>query len=174
MATESLAVQAEPRQAGTKNDARRERRKGRLPAVLYGAKKEPVTISVDPKQISRVLHSESGHNTVFDLSVDGEQTKAMIVDWQYEPIKGALLHIDFKRIAMDQVLHVRVPIILKGEAAGVKQQGGILDQVTREVEVACLPGDIPAAIEADVTELVFGKVLRVSDLPHDGKIKFLA
>jgi large subunit ribosomal protein L25 len=110
---------------------------------------------------------------VFDLSVDGEQTKAMIVDWQYEPIKGALLHIDLKRIAMDQVLQVRVPVVLKGEAAGVKQQGGILDQVTREVEIECLPGDIPSAIEADVTELVFGKVLRVSDLPHGGKVKFL-
>jgi large subunit ribosomal protein L25 len=173
MENETLTVSAEPRQAGTKNDARRERRKGRLPGVLYGAKKEPVTISVDPKQIARVLHSESGHNTVFDLSVDGEQAKAMIVDWQYEPIRGALLHIDLKRIAMDQVLHVRVPVSLKGEAAGVKQQGGILDQVTREVEIECLPGDIPTGIEADISELVFGKVLRVSDLPHDGKIKFL-
>lgn len=170
---EALTVKAEPRTSGGKNDARRERRKGRLPGVLYGAKKEPVTISVDPKHIARVLHSQSGHNTVFDLSVDGEQTKAMIVDWQYEPIKGALLHIDLKRIAMDQVLQVRVPIVLKGEAAGVKQQGGILDQVTREVEIECLPGDIPTSLEADVTELVFGKVLRVSDLPHSGKIKFL-
>src|SRR5438105_13974205 len=97
----------------------------------------------------------------------------MIVDWQYEPIKGALLHIDLKRIAMDQVLRVMVPVHLTGEAAGVKQQGGILDQVTREVEVECLPTDIPNAIEADVSELVFGKVLRVSDLPHAGKLKFL-
>ena len=173
MANEALTIQAEPRQASTKNEARRERRKGRLPGVLYGAKKEPRTISVDPKQIARVLHSQSGHNTVFDLRVDGEQTKAMIVDWQYEPIKGALLHIDLKRIAMDQVLHVRIPIALKGEAAGVKQQGGILDQVTREVEIECLPSDIPSAIEADVSELVVGKVLRVSDLPHSDKIKYL-
>ena len=173
MANESLTVSAESRQANGKNVARRERSKGRLLGVLYGARKEPVAISVDPRQIARVLHSDSGHNTVFDLSVNGEQTKAMIVDWQYEPIKGALLHIDLKRIAMDQVLHVRVPIVLKGEAAGVKQQGGILDQVTREVEVECLPSDIPSSIEADVSELVFGKVLRVSDLPHAGKIKFL-
>ena len=173
MANEALLVKAEPRQANGKNVARRDRRKGRLPGVLYGARKEPVTISVDPKEIARVIHSASGYNTVFDLAVDGEQTKAMIVDWQYEPIKGALLHIDLKRIAMDQVLHVRVPIALKGEAAGVKQQGGILDQVTREVEIECLPGDIPSAIEADVSELVFGKVLRVSDLPHGGRFKFL-
>ena len=93
----------------------------------------------------------------------------MIVDWQYEPIKGALLHIDLKRIAMDKKLTVEVPIMMKGEPAGVKQQGGILEQVLREVEVECLPGDIPAAIEADVSELVFGKVLRVADLPKSDK-----
>ncbi|MBV8205910.1 MAG: 50S ribosomal protein L25 [Acidobacteria bacterium] len=173
MANENLSVQAVPRQPNGKNEARRERQKGRLPGVLYGASKQPVTISLDPRQIARVLHSESGHNTVFDLAVDGEQTKAMIVDWQYEPIKGALLHIDLQRIAMDQVLHVRVPVVLKGEAAGVKQQGGILDQVTREIEIECLPADIPSAIEADISELVFGKVLRVSDLAHHEKIRFL-
>ena len=88
----------------------------------------------------------------------------MIVDWQYEPIKGSLLHIDLKRIAMDQRLKVAVPIVLKGEAAGVKQQGGILEQIFREVEVECLPSDIPSSIEVDVSELVFGTVLRVSDL----------
>jgi large subunit ribosomal protein L25 len=97
----------------------------------------------------------------------------MIVDWQYEPIKGALLHIDLKRIAMDQQLKVNVPILLKGEAAGVKQQGGILEQVLREVEIECLPGDIPSSIEADVTELVFGKVLRVSDLPKSNKFELI-
>jgi large subunit ribosomal protein L25 len=123
--------------------------------------------------VSRILHSATGHNTIFDLTLDGERTKAMIVDWQYEPIKGSLLHIDLKRIAMDQKLRVNVPITLKGEAAGVKQQGGILEQVLREVEVECLPGDIPSSIEADVTELVFGKVLRVSDLPQSDKLKFL-
>jgi large subunit ribosomal protein L25 len=171
--TESLTIQAEPRQAENKNAARRVRAQGRVPAILYGAKKETISISVDPKQISRVLTSESGHNTVFDLKVGSEQSKAMIVDWQYEPIKGALLHIDLKRIAMDQTLRVKVPIHLNGEPEGVKTQGGILDQVTREVEIECLPTDIPNAIEADVTDLVFGKVLRVSDLPHAGKWKFI-
>ena len=97
----------------------------------------------------------------------------MIVDWQYEPIKGALLHIDLKRIAMDERLKVSVPIMLKGEAAGVKQQGGILEQVLREVEVECLPGDIPSQVEVDVSELVFGKLLRVGDLLHSGKVRFL-
>ena len=97
----------------------------------------------------------------------------MIVDWQYEPLKGKLLHIDVKRIAMDKKLAVLVPIMLKGEAAGVKQQGGILEQMLREVEVECLPTDIPSHIDADVSELVFGKVLRVADLPHSDKVKFL-
>jgi large subunit ribosomal protein L25 len=97
----------------------------------------------------------------------------MIVDWQYEPIKGTLLHIDLKRIALDKVLTVSVPIFLVGEAAGVKQEGGILEQMLREVEVECLPGDIPSHIDADVSQLTFGKVLRVSDLPHSDKLKFM-
>jgi large subunit ribosomal protein L25 len=172
MATAEM-VKGEARQAGTKGDARRARKAGKVPAVLYGAKKEPVSLSVDPKSISKILRSATGHNTIFDLDVNGEKTKAMIVDWQYEPIKGALLHIDLKRIAMDKAIRVSVPIHIKGEAAGVKQEGGILDIVIREVEVECLPTDIPPFIDADVSELVFGKVLRVSDLPHGGKLKFV-
>lgn len=172
--TESNVLEAQPRQVGTKNDARRVRRAGKIPAVLYGAGKNALPLTVDPRQVSRILHSAAGHNAIFDLTLDGgERTKAMIVDWQYEPIKGALLHIDLKRIAMDQKLTVMVPIVLQGEAAGVKQQGGILEQVLREVEIECLPTDIPSEIDADVTDLVFGKVLRVADLPHDPKLKFL-
>jgi large subunit ribosomal protein L25 len=172
-ATSGNVLEAQSRTPGNKNTARRLRRQGKVPAVLYGAGKDAVSLAVDPKQVTRILHSESGHNTIFDLSLGGENTKAMIVDWQYEPIKGSLLHIDLKRIAMDKKLRVSVPVVLKGEAAGVKQQGGILEQIVREVEVECLPGDIPSSIEADVTELVFGKVLRVSELPHSDKLKFL-
>ena len=171
--TETNVLDAQPRAAGNKNEARRVRRGGKIPAVVYGAGKNAVSVSVDPRQVSRILHSASGHNTIFDLAVDGERTKAMIVAWQYEPIKGSLLHIDLKRIAMDQKLTVMVPIVLKGEAVGVKQQGGILEQVTREVEIECLPSDIPSQIDADVSELVFGKVMRVSDLPHSEKLRFL-
>src|SRR5580658_6233548 len=156
-ATENTVLEAQARVPGTKNDARRVRVGGKVPAVLYGAGKDAVPVSLDPRQVSRILHSQTGYNTIFDLALDGgERTKAMIVDWQYEPIKGSLLHIDLKRIAMDKTLTVNVPIVLKGEAA-----------------VECLPGDIPAFIEADVSELVFGKVLRVSDLPHGDKLKFL-
>jgi len=170
---ELVETQPRPEQARTKNAARRVRASGRIPAIVYGAKKESVAVTVDPKQIGRILHSDSGHNTVFDLKVGNEQTKAMIVDWQYEPIKGSLMHIDLKRIAMDQTLRVSVPVQLTGTAEGVKTQGGILEQMLREVEIECLPSDIPDHIELDVTALVFGQVLRVSDLPHSGKIKFV-
>ena len=174
MALMETLVEAKPRQAQGKNAARRVRKAGSVPAVVYGAGKDAVSVAVDPKQISRILHSGAGHNSIFDLQLDGEKTKAMIVDWQYEPIKGSLLHIDLKRIAMDQRLTVEVPIHLKGEAYGVKTEGGILEQVLREVEIECLPADIPDEIALDITELKFGQVLRVKDLPHgEGKLTFL-
>jgi large subunit ribosomal protein L25 len=168
-------VEARPRAESSrgKNEARRVRAGGRIPAVVYGAKQPSLAITVDPKQIAKILLSESGHNTIFDLQLNGQQAKVMIVDWQYDPLKGKLLHIDLKRIAMDQRIQVQVPIHLVGEAAGVKQQGGILDQVLREVEIECLPGDIPSHIDVDVTSLVFGTVMRVADLPHTGSLTFL-
>jgi|SRR5215469_6076495 len=172
-ALETNVLEGRPRTPGTKNDARRVRREGKIPAVVYGAGKESLSISVDPRVVTRILNSETGHNTIFDLTLDGEKTKAMIVDWQYEPIKGRILHIDLKRIALDKVLTVSVPIELTGEAEGVKTQGGILEQMLREVEIECLPADIPSHIDVDVSHLTFGKVLRVSDLPHVDKIKFL-
>jgi len=174
---EQNVLEANPREPGTKNHARRVRREGKIPAVVYGAGKDAQPVSVDPRHVLRILRSDSGHNTIFDLAVSdgngGERTKAMIVDWQYEPIKGALLHIDLKRIAMDKTLVVKVPIVLQGESVGVKQQGGILEQLLRELEIECLPGDIPSAIEADVSGLVFGRVMRVSDLVPGDRLKFL-
>ncbi|HTV06986.1 MAG TPA: 50S ribosomal protein L25 [Acidobacteriaceae bacterium] len=173
-------VSATPREGKfNKNAARRVRAKGRIPAVVYGAAEPAVAIEVDPKQIQKILHSDAGHNSIFDLEISGlkvsggAKTKAMIVDWQYEPLKGSLLHIDLKRIALDKPIRVEVPIQLVGTAVGVKTQGGILDQVLREIEIECLPGDIPGHIDVDVTELAFGTVLRVADLPHSDKLKFL-
>jgi len=172
-ATADKNVEAKPRKSGTKNDARRVRRSGMIPAVVYGAGQNSQAIAVDPKQMRRILNSESGHNSIFDLNLDGQSAKVMIVDWQYEPIKGALLHVDLKRIAMDKMLRVSVPIMLKGEAPGVKVQGGILEQLLREVEIECLPGDIPGHIDADVSNLMFGQVIRISDLPHARQLKFI-
>jgi large subunit ribosomal protein L25 len=170
---EQNVLEAKPRDAGTKNHARQVRREGKIPAVVYGAGKNAIPVSVDPRHVLRILRSDSGHNTIFDLTLDGERTKAMIVDWQYEPIKGNLLHIDLKRIAMDKTLRVSVPIVLQGVAEGVKTEGGILEHILREVEIECLPGDIPGHIDVDISHLTFGKVLRVSELPHSAKIKYL-
>jgi large subunit ribosomal protein L25 len=167
-------VNAVPREGKfNKNAARRVRAKGKVPAVVYGAAEPAVAVEVDPKQIQKILHSETGYNSIFDLDVSGNKAKVMIVDWQYEPIKGKLIHIDFKRIALDKPVKVEVPVQLTGVPVGVKTQGGILDQMLREVELECLPGDIPAHIELDVSELAFGVVLRVSDLPHAGKLRFI-
>jgi large subunit ribosomal protein L25 len=157
-----------------KNAARRVRVAGKIPGVIYGAKEPSIAVELDPKQILRILHSGSGHNTIFDVDVKGSaRVKAMIVDWQYEPIKGSLLHIDLKRIAMDKAMVVEVPILLEGTPVGVKNEGGVLEQVLREVEIECLPADIPAHITFDVTGLKVNDVVRVSDLPHAGKLRFL-
>src|ERR1700690_1439131 len=172
---EQNTLEAQPREAGSKNHARRVRQGGKIPGVLYGAGKDSLSVTVDPRHVSRILNSETGHNTIFDLALNGgEKAKAMIVDWQYEPIKGHLLHIDLKRIAMDKALRVNVPIVLQGVPIGVKTEGGILEQMLREVEIECLPGDIPSHIDVDVSELTFGKVLRVADLPHNEKLKFIS
>jgi len=173
MATTEL-VQAATREGKfNKNAARRVRAAGKIPAVIYGAKEPSVAIELDPKQMLRILHSASGHNTIFDVEVGSARAKAMIVDWQYEPIKGSLLHIDLKRIAMDETMVVEVPIHLEGIPFGVKTEGGLLDQVLREVEIECLPADIPPHISLDVTGMKLHDVVRVSDLPHGGKFKFI-
>ena len=176
MATTPIeAVVATPREGRfNKNAARRVRVSGKIPAVVYGAGQDAVAVTVDPKVITKILHSDSGHNTIFDLSVVGSTVvKAMIVDWQHEPIKGSLLHIDLKRIAMDKMMRVSVPIQLVGTPVGVKAQGGILEHVLREVEIECLPNDIPSHLDVDVAGLELHGVIHVSDLPHSGSIRFL-
>jgi large subunit ribosomal protein L25 len=169
------AVVATPR-TGTfnKSHARRVRVQGLIPAVVYGAGKESVAVTVDPKVITKILYSDSGHNTIFDLTIEGAGvTKAMIVDWQNEPIKGKLLHIDLKRIAMDKAMRVSVPVQLVGVATGVKNSGGILSQVLHEVEIECLPADIPSHIDVDITNLEINGSIHILDLPHSDKITYL-
>jgi len=168
-------VVAKPREGKfNKNAARRVRAAGKIPAVLYGSGLDPVAVEVDPKHISKILFSETGHNTIFDVEIPGKSTaKVMIVDWQREPIKDQLIHIDLKRIALDKVLRVKVRVKLLGIPVGVKTEGGILDQVLRQVEIECLPADIPSHIDVDVSELAMFQVVRVSGLPHSDKIKYL-
>ena len=174
MAQKFDAVVATPRTGKfNKNHARRVRVEGKIPAVVYGAG-ESVAVTVDPRVVTKILHSESGHNTIFDLNVEGAAlVKAMIVDWQHEPIKGKLLHIDFKRIAMDKAMRVSVPVQLTGTPVGVKTAGGVLDQILREVEIECLPADIPDHIDVDVSNLEMYGAIHISDLPHSGSIKFI-
>jgi large subunit ribosomal protein L25 len=166
-------VIAKPREGKfNKNAARRVRVAGKIPAVIYGAGLESIAIELDPKQILRILHSESGHNTIFDVDITGgAKAKAMIVDWQYEPIRDTLLHIDLKRIALDKTMKVSVPVRLIGVPSGVKNEGGMLDQVLREVEIECLPGEIPSHIDVDVTGLALFGSIHVSDLPRSGDSK---
>ena len=170
------AVSATPR-TGTfnKNHARRVRVQGLIPAVVYGAGQPSIAITVDPKVITKILYSESGHNSIFDLNVEGSAPgKVMIVDWQHEPIKGKLLHVDLKRIAMNVEMRVSVPVQLTGVPNGVRVGGGVLTQVLHEVEIECLPNDIPSHIDVDVAGLELNDGVHVKDLPHAGNLKFLS
>ncbi|MBI1949948.1 MAG: 50S ribosomal protein L25 [Acidobacteria bacterium] len=158
-----------------KNASRRLRGEGQIPAIVYGARKEPVPIVVDPKKILEIIHSESGVNTIFQLSLAEKETRrhVMIKEYQVDPVKGSLIHADFVRIQMDEVIEVDVPVQVTGEAAGVKLDGGILEHVTRQVRVSCLPGDIPEHITIEVTPLKIGDALRVSDLPKSDRYRIL-
>ena len=172
--SQAYTVEADPREDFGKNAARRLRRSGRIPGIVYGGGGPVIPVAVDPDRIRRILHSESGHNAIFTLEVKGKApARAMIRDWQSEPVRGDLLHVDLVRIALDTKLKVKVPIHITGEAQGVKVQGGILEFILREVELECLPDDIPETIRVDVTPLTIGQNLRVADLPLGPKVKVL-
>jgi large subunit ribosomal protein L25 len=171
---EVLNIEVEAREDFGKNASRRLRRAGRIPAVVYGGGGPAVPVAVDPKKILQILHSESGHNAIFTLEIRGKApTRAMIRDWQAEPTGGELLHVDLVRIARDAKLKLEVPIHVTGEPVGVKVTGGIFEFVLREVEVECLPDDIPEYFVADVSGLDIGNNFRVSDLVVDPKVKIL-
>ena len=169
-----VTLQAEKRTDKGKNEARRHRAAGRLPAIVYGPVAgggigPAVSVSVDPKALSRILHSESGANTIISLQLDGESTPVLVKDFLLHPVTHALLHADLYRVAMDRKLTVTVPVTLKGDARGVKQQGGVLDFVTRQFEVECLPADIPEHVEVDVSELMIGQGIRIRDVAQGEK-----
>jgi large subunit ribosomal protein L25 len=167
-------VAAEARESRGKNEARRVRVSGRIPAVIYGAFQDPRAVSLNPKDILRIIRSKTGHNSIFDVEVAGaEKTPVIVADEQYHPVKGTLMHIDLKRIDLTRKLKVSVPIHVSGEAKGVKQQGGVLDIVTKSVEIECIPDDIPDQFDVDVTELMIGTNIRVSDLPVKSGVRVL-
>ncbi len=169
-------LDAVKREGRGKNEANRLRAAGRIPAVVYGTAKdgkapEGVSVAVDPKALLRILHSDSGVNTLINLTVEGSEARVMVKEYQLDPVTHHLLHADFYQLAMDKAITVTVPVLLKGEPRGVKTQGGLLDFVTREIEVLCLPTDIPEHIEIDVSELLLNQSVRVRDLPQSDKWK---
>jgi len=169
-----IVIEAQRRSNGGKNVKRRLRQSGRIPAIMYGAGKEPLSIAVDPERVTGILFSESGRNTIFTVSVDGkEHANAMVKEYQLDPVKGNLIHADFLEIVMDQLLELAVNIEIVGEAQGVKLDGGIMDLVTRAIEVECLPADIPESIKVDVTNLKINDYIRVKDIQIDPKVKIL-
>jgi large subunit ribosomal protein L25 len=164
-------LKALPRESRGKNEARRLRASGRIPAVVYGGEQAGGTpIAVDPKLLSRILHSDTGANTLISLETSGHPAvRVMVREYQVDPVTSHLLHADFYRVAMDRRMSVTVPIVVRGEPRGVKQQGGVLDLVHRELEIECLPADIPEHIDVDVSELMVGQAVRVRDVPADLK-----
>jgi large subunit ribosomal protein L25 len=172
---ETFKIEGQVREGRGKGPARRTRLTGMVPAVLYGGKKDAISLTVNAKQVAKILRSETGHNTIFTVTVaDGGDEKAMVRDWQVDPVSGKLLHVDLFRIAMDVRMRVMVPVHTFGEAQGVKLQGGVFETVTREVEVECLPADIPEEFRVDITDMMIGKQLRAADLPFDpAKIKLV-
>jgi large subunit ribosomal protein L25 len=171
---EKIVVEGAPRKTRGKNEARRLRQLGKLPAVLYGGKGEAITLSVNAKQVGAILRSESGHNTLFQVDLGGKHEPAILKDWLVDPITGKLLHVDLLRVAMDVRMKVKVPVHTFGEPSGVKVQGGVFEVVTREVEIECLPADIPTEFRVDVSSLALNAQLRASELPLDTtKMKLL-
>ena len=170
-----LIVEVQPRERTGRNEARRLRRQGLIPGIVYGGGKDPVPVSVDPERLLHILHSDSGANTLFELSLAGRDARrhVMIREYQVEPVKGRLIHADFVRIQLDAAIEVDVPIRILGEAIGVKVDGGILEHVTRQVRVSCLPADIPEHIDIEVSALKIGDTVRVSDLPKGDRYRML-
>ena len=174
MAQTQIIVAGAPRSDRGKNEAKRLRLTGQVPAVLYGGKGEAIALAVNTKQVSAILRSATGHNTLFQVDLAGKHEPAILKDWQVDPLSGNLLHVDLLRVAMDVRMRVQVPVHTFGEPAGVKQQGGVFEVVTREVEVECLPADIPTEFKVDVTGLMLNVALRAKELPIDtAKMKLL-
>jgi large subunit ribosomal protein L25 len=163
-------LEAQARETFGKNEARRIRREGKVPAVVYGGDRTATPIAVAPKALLKILHSDSGQNTLISLKLaGGGDTRVLVKDFQLDPITHALLHADFYRVAMDKVLQVTIPIVVQGEPKGVKQQGGVLEFIRREIVIEVLPADIPESITVDVSELMLHQGVRVRDVATNPK-----
>ncbi len=167
-------LEATTRDTFGKNEARRTRRLGKVPAVLYGATGgdgvHSTPIAVDPKALLRILHSEAGANTLISLKLEGQgDTRVLVKEYQLDPVTHQVLHADFYKVAMDRAIEVRIPVVVKGEPKGVKQQGGLLEFIRREIDIECLPGDIPESLEIDVSDLMLHQGIRLRDVATDAR-----
>lgn len=170
-----ITVAASTRTERGKNAAYRMRQAGMIPAVLYGAGGDSVPVTVSPKDLNKILHLSTGHNTIFDLDVTGkEKTPVMIIDWLHHPVTSRLLHVDLKRIDLTKKLHVKVPVHTEGDPHGVKIQGGVFEVINREIEIQCLPDDIPEHFTVDVSKMNLNDALRASDIPLTASMKLLS
>ena len=172
---EQLNMEAQPRPERGKNAARRLRASGRVPAVIYGLGKESIAVALDAKEITRLLQSPSGHNQILNLKVTGGTAEpAMPSDWLIDPVRGNLLHVDMRRIDLQVPIEVDVAIDVVGVSQGTREQGGHDEVVNREVNLRCLPLDVPEKIEIDVSQLQLGDAIRVADLPGSDKYTILS
>ncbi|MBI5083516.1 MAG: 50S ribosomal protein L25 [Acidobacteria bacterium] len=170
-----ITIAAETRASRGKNEARRLRVAARIPAVVYGTGKDSVAVTVSPKEVNKILHSSSGVNTIFNVDIAGvENTPVVVVDWQHDPVKNNLLHVDMLRIDLTKRLNVKVPVHTLGDPKGVKQQGGLHEVISREIEIECLPDEIPEKFDIDVTEMMLGQSLRASQVPLTGSMKLIS
>ena len=166
---EQIIVEAAPRDSRGKNAARRLRVAGTVPAVLYGGKSGPQALQVNAKHVSAILRSETGHNTILTVKTQGGEDFAIVKEYQVDPVKGTLIHVDLLRVAMDVRMRVRVPVHTFGEPQGVKLQGGVFEIVTREIEIECLPADIPTEFKVDISNLMMGMQVHAGDIPLDSQ-----
>ena len=170
-----FSIKAERREGRGKNDARRLRANGKVPLTIYGGEGEAVSAAASLAELATILRTESGHNTIFTLDVDGEgATEVMFLDRQIDPIRGRLVHADLRRLVRGQKIEVTVPLHLTGEPVGVTEGGGVLEQMVREIEIRVRPRDIPDAINLDVSNLGVHDVLHVSDIPADEHMEILS
>jgi large subunit ribosomal protein L25 len=164
---EQIIVEAAPRESRGKNAARRLRVIGTVPAVLYGGKGGPQALQVNTKHVSAILRSATGHNTILTVKSQGGEDFAIVKEYQVDPVTGNLLHVDLLRVSMDVRMRIRVPIHTFGEPQGVKLQGGVFELVTREIEIECLPADIPTEFKVDISNLMMGMQIHASDIQLD-------
>ena len=170
-----ITVRASVREGRGKNDARRTRREGKVPVTVYGGEGGTVAAMAPLKELAAILRSDTGRNTIFILDVEGiGPSEVMFHDRQIDPIRGRLIHADFRRLVSGEKIEVTVPLHLVGEPVGVREQQGVLEQIVREIEIRCDPRDIPESIDVDVSNLGVHDVLHISDIPVNEKVEVLA